>query len=53
MLLAGADDDEEVEALAERLRGEIPEGRVQVRADIASDTPTPGFLWFERRLPGM
>jgi hypothetical protein len=53
MLLAGAEDDEEVEALAERLRGEMPEGRVQVRADITSHTPTPGFLWFEQRLPGM
>ena len=52
-LLVGSHDDEEVEALAERLRGELPDGRVQVRADIFSDTPTPGFLWFERRLPGM
>jgi hypothetical protein len=54
MLLVGSFDDEEVEALAERLRGEIGDaGRVQVRADIFSDMPSPGFLLFEKRLPGM
>ena len=52
-LLVGSYDDEEVEALAARLRGELPGARVQVRADISSDTPTPGFLWFESRMPGI
>jgi hypothetical protein len=53
-LLVGSFDDEEVEALGERLRGEVGDaGRVQVRADIFSDLPTPGFLLFEKRLPGM
>jgi hypothetical protein len=52
-LLVGSEDDEEVEALAEHLRGELPSARVQVRADIFSDTPTPGFLWFESRMPGI
>jgi hypothetical protein len=53
MLLVGSSDDEEVEALAERLRGEIPGAKVQTRADIFQDLPSPGFLLFERRLPGM
>jgi hypothetical protein len=54
MLLVGSFDDEEVEQLGERLRGEIGDaGRVQVRADIFSDLPSPGFLLFEQRLPGM
>jgi hypothetical protein len=52
-LLVGVADDEEVEALAERLRGEMPDARVQTRADIFSDMPSPGFLLFETRLPGM
>lgn len=53
-LLVGAYDDEEVEALADRLRGEAgPDARVQVRADIFDELPSPGFLWFEQRLPGM
>jgi hypothetical protein len=53
-LLVGSFDDEEVEQLAERLRGEVgPETHVQVRADIFTDLPSPGFLLFERRLPGM
>jgi hypothetical protein len=53
MLLVGSFDDEEVERLAERLRGEIADaGRVQVRADIFSDLPSPGFLLFESRLRG-
>jgi hypothetical protein len=52
-LLAGVADDEEVEALAERLRGEIPGARVQTRADIFSDLPSPGFLLFETRMRGM
>ena len=53
-LLVGSFDDEEVEELAERLRGELgPEARVQARADIFSDLPSPGFLLFEQRLPGM
>lgn len=54
MLLVGSFDDEEVEELAERLRQEAgAEARVQVRADIFSELPSPGFLWFERRMPGM
>jgi hypothetical protein len=53
-LLVGSFDDEEVEQLAERLTREAgPNTRVQVRADIFSDLPTPGFLLFETRLPGM
>jgi hypothetical protein len=52
-LLVGVADDEEVEALAERLRGELPSARVQTRADIFSDLPSPGFLLFEKRMPGM
>jgi hypothetical protein len=53
-LLVGSFDDEEVQALAERLTREVgPDARVQVRADILSDLPSPGFLWFETRLPGM
>jgi hypothetical protein len=53
-LLVGSFDDEEVQVLAERLRREAgPDARVQVRADIFSDLPTPGFLLFETRLPGM
>jgi hypothetical protein len=52
-LLIGSYDDEEVEALAERLRRELPDARVQVRADIFDELPSPGFLWFEQRLPGM
>lgn len=52
-LLVGVDDDEEVEALAERLRRELPDAKVQTRADIFSDLPSPGFLLFEKRLPGM
>lgn len=54
MLLVGSFDDEEVEQLAERLKQEVgTEARVQVRADIFSELPSPGFLWFERRMPGM
>jgi hypothetical protein len=52
-LLVGVSDDEEVEALAERLRREVPDARVQTRADIFTDLPTPGFLLFESKLPGM
>ena len=53
-LLVGSFDDEEVEELAERLRAELgSKARVQVRADIFSDLPSPGFLLFETRLPGM
>jgi hypothetical protein len=52
-LLVGVADDEEVEALAERLRRELPEAKVQTRADIFHDLPSPGFLLFEKRLPGM
>lgn len=53
-LLVGAYDDEEVEALADRLRDEAgPDARVQVRADIFDELPSPGFLWFEQRLPGL
>jgi hypothetical protein len=52
-LLVGVADDEEVEALAERIRGELPDARVQTRADIFSDLPSPGFLLFETRMPGM
>jgi hypothetical protein len=53
MLLVGSFDDEEVQELAERLRQEVgAKASVQVRADI-SELPSPGFLWFERRMPGM
>jgi hypothetical protein len=53
-LLVGSFDDEAVEQLGERLRGEVGDrGRVQVRADIFSELPSPGFLLFETRLPGM
>lgn len=52
-LLVGSYDDEEVEALADRVRRELPDARVQVRADIFDELPSPGFLWFEQRLPGM
>jgi hypothetical protein len=53
-LLVGAFDDEEMQDLAERLTREIgPAGRVQVRADVFSDVPSPGFLLFETRMPGM
>jgi hypothetical protein len=53
-LLVGSFDDEEVQELAERLKREVgPDTRVQVRADIFSDMPTPGFLLFETKLPGM
>ena len=52
-LLVGVADDEEVEALAERLRREMPDAKVQTRADIFHDLPSPGFLLFETRLPGM
>jgi hypothetical protein len=52
-LLVGVADDEEVEALAERLRRELPDAHVQTRADIFTDLPSPGFLLFEKRLPGM
>ena len=53
-LLVGSFDDEEVEALGERLTAEAgPKARVQVRADIFSELPSPGFLWFEQRLPGL
>jgi hypothetical protein len=54
MLLVGSFDDEEVEELGERLRAEVGDSaRVQVRADIFHDLPSPGFLLFEKRLPGM
>ena len=54
MLLVGSFDDEEVEQLGERLRAEVgDEARVTVRADIFRDLPSPGFLLFEKRLPGM
>jgi hypothetical protein len=52
-LLVGVADDEEVEALAARLRSEMPDAKVQTRADIFTDLPSPGFLLFETRLPGM
>lgn len=53
-LLIGSFDDEEVQELADRLTREAgPDVRVQVRADVFSDLPSPGFLWFEQRLPGM
>ena len=53
-VLVGSFDDEEVEVLADRLRGELgTKASVQVRADIFSDLPSPGFLLFEQRLPGM
>ena len=53
MLLVGSFDDEEVEQLGERLRAEVgDEARVTVRADIFRDLPSPGFLLFEKRLPG-
>ena len=49
-LLVGSFDDEDVQALAERLSGE-PGMRVQVRADI-HDLPSPGFAFFETHRPG-
>jgi hypothetical protein len=49
-LLVGSYDDEEVEALAERVRGELPQARVHVRADI-HDLPSPGFAFFETHRP--
>jgi hypothetical protein len=49
-LLVGSYDDEEVEALAERIRGELPQARVHVRADI-HDLPSPGFAFFETHRP--
>jgi hypothetical protein len=49
-LLVGSFDDEDVQALAERLSGE-PGVRVQVRADI-HDLPSPAFAYFETHLPG-
>ncbi len=51
-LLVGSFDDEDVQALAGRLTGEVgPGDRVQVRADI-HDLPSPGFAYFETHLPG-
>jgi hypothetical protein len=51
-LLIGSPDDEEVQALAERIAAEVgPEDRVQVRADI-HDLPSPGFAFFETHRPG-
>ena len=51
-LLIGSHDDEEVQALAERVAAEVgPEDRVQVRADI-HDLPSPGFAFFETHRPG-
>ena len=50
-LLVGSYDDAEVEALAERIRGELPEARVHVRADI-HNLPSPGFAFFETHRPG-
>ena len=50
-LLVGSYDDEEVEALAERIRGELPQAGVHVRADI-HDLPSPGFAFFETHRPG-
>ena len=51
-LLIGSHDDEEVQALAERVSAEAgPGDRVQVRADI-HDLPSPGFAFFETHRPG-
>lgn len=51
-LLIGSHDDEEVQALAERVAAEVgPGDRVQVRADI-HDLPSPGFAFFETHRPG-
>ena len=51
-LLVGSYDDEDVQALAERLTADAgPDVRVQVRADI-HDLPSPGFAYFETHRPG-
>ncbi len=51
-VLVGSDDDEEVEALATRVR-EIagPDADVKIRADL--DVPSPGFALFESHKPGI
>jgi hypothetical protein len=52
-LLIGSHDDEEVEALAQRVRAIAgPDVDVQVRADVA-DLPDPRFILFESYTPGI
>jgi hypothetical protein len=52
-LLIGSHDDEEAEALAQRVRAIAgPEDDVQVRAEI-SDLPSPSFLFFRSHKPGI
>ena len=51
-LLIGSHDDEEVEALAARVRAVAgPDVDVQVRADVG-DLPDPRFILFESYTPG-
>jgi hypothetical protein len=51
-LLIGSHDDEEVEALAQRVRALAgPDADVQVRADLA-DLPDSRFVFFEAHKPG-
>jgi hypothetical protein len=51
-VLVGSDDDEEVQALAERVRAIAgPDAEVQVRADL--EVPSPGFAFFEAHKPGI
>jgi hypothetical protein len=52
-LLIGSHDDDEVRALAERVRAVAgPRDDVQVRADVG-DLPSPGFVFFEAHKPGI
>jgi hypothetical protein len=51
-VLVGSDDDEEVHALAERVRALAgPDAQVQVRADV--DIASPAFVFFEAHKPNI
>ena len=51
-VLVGSDDDEEVQALATRVRELAgPDADVQVRADL--EGPTPAFVFFEAHKPNI
>jgi len=51
-VLVGSDDDEEVQALAERVRALAgPDAEVQVRADV--EVASPAFVFFEAHKPGI
>ncbi len=51
-VLVGSDDDEEVQALAERVRALAgPGAEVQVRADV--EVASPAFVFFEAHKPGI